>query len=98
MNKNSKIQNHQKLANKLVCNFITKTILYSLAEGEKKESQNKYAHHINISSSVLTKMKREEGYEIPLSTIYSICKKENLNLSEFFKKVEEMFPEIKIRD
>ena len=43
-------------------------------------------------------MKREEGYEIPLSTIYSICKKENLNLSEFFKKVEEMFPEIKIRD
>lgn len=95
--KSQRIQ-HQKLVNKLVCRFIAENFLSPPRDNDGKEiSQNEYSKIIDISSSVLSKMKNEEGYEIPLSTINIICEKERISLSEFFKKFEKRFPEAIIK-
>jgi len=31
-------------------------------------------------------MKEEDGYKVPLATIYNICQKENISLIEFFRE------------
>ena len=88
----------QKLVNKLVCRFITENFLSPPRDQDGEEiSQNEYSEIIDISSSVLSKMKNEEGYKIPLSTINSICEKERISLSEFFKRLEKRFPEAIIK-
>ena len=84
----------QKLVNKLVCRFIAENFLSPPRDQDGNEiSQNEYSEIIDISSSVLSKMKNEKGYKIPLSTINSICEKEKISLSEFFKRFEKRFPE-----
>ncbi len=82
-----------RLANKLICNFIAQKFLSPPKDGNAKEiSQNEYALNLGISSSVLTKMKRDEGYDIPFSTIYLICQKENLLVSELLSMLEKEYP------
>lgn len=98
--KNTKFQviQQQKLINKLICRFITEKFLSPTRDENGREiSQNEYSEIIDISSSVLTKMKNEVGYNIPLSTINSICEKEQLSLSEFFRQFEQRFPEAIIK-
>ncbi|MFC6860052.1 helix-turn-helix domain-containing protein [Zunongwangia atlantica] len=95
--KSPRIQ-QQKLVDTLVCRFIAENFLSPPHNNEGKEiSQNEYSKIIDISSSVLSKMKNEEGYQIPLSTINKICEKEKISLSEFFKKFEKRFPEAIIK-
>jgi len=82
----------QKHINKLVCNFISKRfLLVPTDENGNITSQNNYADLIGLSSSVLTKMKEEEGYKVPLATIYNICQKENISLTEFFREFEKEY-------
>ena len=54
-------------------------------------SQNKYAQLCGLSSSTLTKLKNSEGYDIPLSTIYNICRHEKYSLTKFFKEFEKKY-------
>lgn len=54
-------------------------------------SQNKYAQLCGLSSSTLTKLKDSEGYDIPLSTIYNICRQEKYSLTKFFKEFEKKY-------
>jgi len=97
-NAKSQTVQQQKLVNKLVCRFITEIFLSPPLDPDGKEiSQNEYSEIIDISSSVLSKMKNEKGYKIPLSTINSICEKERISLSEFFKRFEKRFPETIIK-
>ena len=85
-----------KLANKLICNFIAEKFLSPPKdETGKVISQNEYALGLGISSSVLTKMKKDEGYDIPFSTIYLICQKENLLVSELLAILEKEYPDLK---
>lgn len=92
--KKEKAESQKKLINKLVCNFITQKFLLHPKDGNGNAvTQNQYSGLVNLSSSLLSKMKDEDGYEIPLATIYSICQKEGISLSDFFKEFEKEFGE-----
>jgi len=85
-----------RLANKLICNFITDKFLSPPKDRDGNEiSQNQYALDLGISSSVLTKMKRDEGYDIPFSTIYIICEREKISVSKLFILIEKEFSDFK---
>ncbi len=79
------------LINKYLCNFITKKWLLDFKHEGKTVTHNVYAKHCGLSSSTITKIKEESGYNIPLSTIYSICQKEKVVLSDFFKEFEKEY-------
>lgn len=80
------------LVNKYLCNFISDKFLHTYHDQCGAEiSQNKYASSCGLSSSTLTKLKNPEGYEIPLSTIYNICRYEKYSLKDLFTEFEEKY-------
>lgn len=77
------------LFNKHLCNFIEAKFLREYRNQQGKTiSQNEYAKLCGITSSTISKLKLEEGYNIPMSTIYSILRHEQYSLEEFFKEFE----------
>ncbi len=77
---------------KLLCNFIaTKFLLDIKNKSGETISQNAYAKECGITSSTITKLKSNEGYDIPISTIYSICRRENYSLEQLFREFEEQY-------
>ena len=44
-----------------------------------------------ICTHVLTKIKNDDGYRIPLSTLAIICFYKKIELSEFFKLIEKQY-------
>lgn len=80
------------LVNKCLCNFIAEKFLHSYHnQNGEGISQNKYAISCGLSSSTLTKLKDPDGYEIPLSTIYNICRYERYSLKNLFTEFEEKY-------
>ncbi len=77
------------LVNKHLCNFIESKFLREYYDQEGNSiSQNKYAKLCGITSSTISKLKQPEGYDIPMSTIYSILRHERYSLEKFFKEFE----------
>jgi len=60
-------------------------------ENGKEISQNQYAEKYSLSSSTISKIKESEGYDIPFSTILSICLFEEISLAQLFKEFENKF-------
>lgn len=80
------------LVNKYLCAFIFETFLIAPKDQQGIEiSQNLYAKLCGLSSSTMTKLKESEGYNIPMSTIYSICRHEKYSLQKFFKEFESRY-------
>jgi DNA-binding Xre family transcriptional regulator len=80
------------LVNKYLCNFITGKFLRIFHDQNKNEiSQNRYAQLCGISSSTISKLKSTEGYDIPLSTIYNICRHERYPLKKLFEEFEKEY-------
>ena len=80
------------LVNKYLCVFIHHKFLKKTKNQLGMEvSQNQYAKLCGLSSSTITKIKETEGYDIPMSTIYNICRHEKYSLKEFFKQFEDMY-------
>lgn len=80
------------LVNKYLCVFIYHKFLIKPKNQKGIEvSQNKYAKLCGLSSSTITKLKEPEGYDIPMSTIYNICRHEKYSLKEFFKDFESKY-------
>ena len=80
------------LLNKYLCNFITQKFLQSYSDQNGDIiSQNKYAILCGLSSSTLSKLKNTEGYDIPMTTIYNICRHEKYSLKKFFTEFENMY-------
>lgn len=50
----------------------------------KEVSRNIYAKKCNVAGSTLTRIKNSEGYDVPISILYKLCKFENISLKEFF--------------
>ena len=80
------------LLNKYLCNFIANKFLQSYHDQNGITiSQNKYANLCGLSSSTLTKLKEPEGYDIPMTTLYNICRHEQYSLKKFFTEFEELY-------
>ncbi|MEC7769814.1 MAG: hypothetical protein VX798_01435 [Bacteroidota bacterium] len=80
------------LVNKYLCNFIAKKFFSPFTDINGNEiSQNLYSESCGIASSTLSKIKDSDGYNIPMTTIYSICRYENHSLEHFFSEFEKEY-------
>jgi DNA-binding Xre family transcriptional regulator len=80
------------LVNKYLCNFITEKYFSPFYDKDGNEiSQNEYSKGCGITSSTLSKIKELDGYNIPLTTVYSICRFENCSLQDFFSEFEKEY-------
>lgn len=80
------------LVNKHLCNFIVKKFFSPYYDENGNEiSQNNYSSECGVASSTLTKMKDNDGYNVPITTIYSICRFEKYSLKEFFSEFEKEY-------
>lgn len=93
-NKINKLQLTAKnaLLNKHLCNFIADKFLRLFINHQGLEvTQNEYAKLCGLSSSTISKLKTPEGYDLPISTIYNICRHERYSLKKFFTEFEEKY-------
>ena len=82
------------LVNKYLCNFIELKFLRKFLDQNGNEiSQNDYARLCGTTSSTITKMKKPEGYDIPISTVYNICRHEKYSLKKLFTEFEDIYGE-----
>mgnify|MGYP003113180740 FL=1 len=80
------------LVNKYLCAFIFEKFLIKPKNQKGIEiSQNQYAKLCGLSSSTITKLKESAGYDIPMSTIYNICRHEKYSLQQFFEEFESKY-------
>lgn len=80
------------LFKKYLCNFIDAKFLRKFRDQNGNiVSQNKYAKLCGLTSSTITKLKKPEGYDVPFSTIYNICRQEKYSLQEFFTEFETIY-------
>ncbi|NMH89970.1 helix-turn-helix domain-containing protein [Flavivirga algicola] len=93
-NKKSKdeLNKANALVNKYLCNFISNKFLQTFHDQDRNViSQNKYASSCGLSSSTLSKLKSSEGYDIPMTTIYNICRYERYSLKDLFEEFEKKY-------
>lgn len=82
--------------NKAICESITKEWINPyLANGG---TQVGFADNHNILESTVRKIKSSPNYRIPVETFFKICQERRINASEFFRQVEEIYPDLKIED
>ncbi len=80
------------LVNKYLCNFIADKFLRTFYDQKGTQiSQNQYADLCGLSSSTLSKLKSSYGYDLPISTIYNICRHERYSLKNFFTEFEKKY-------
>lgn len=93
INSKKNLQNKKNsLINKYLCNFIELKFLRKLLDDDGNEiSQNDYAKLCGTTSSTITKLKKPEGYDVPISTIYNICRHEKYSLKKFFAEFEQIY-------
>ncbi len=85
----NEINKANALVNKYLCAFIFEKFLIKPKNQQGIEvSQNQYAKLCGLSSSTITKLKESSGYDLPMSTIYNICRHEKYSLQQFFKEFE----------
>lgn len=53
----------------------------------KSVSNRQFSIKHNIDEKTLRKIRKEEGYRIPVETLFEICDSRSLTLSDFFKLV-----------
>lgn len=95
VNSGKNIQNKKNpLVNKYLCNFIEQKFLRKLSDQDGNEiSQNDYAKLCGTTSSTITKLKKPDGYDVPISTVYNICRHEKYSLHRFFAEFEQLYGE-----
>lgn len=73
--------------NIIICNYIYRTWI------ETYKSQRSFALDHNIEESIVRKIKNtalkinSSNYNIPVNTLQKICESKNINLSDFFKLI-----------
>ncbi|SMG53065.1 hypothetical protein SAMN03080602_04326 [Arenibacter troitsensis] len=88
----NEINKANALVNKYLCSFIFEKFLIKPKNQLGIEiSQNQYAKLCGLSSSTISKLKEPKGYDIPLSTIYNICRHEQYSLQKLFKEFESKY-------
>jgi len=60
-------------------------------------NNTEFAHKNNIDEKTVRNLKGLKTESASLHTILNICETQGVNLSEFFKEAEKLFPELKIK-
>ncbi len=79
------------VVDKFVCNFIESEWM------QEKQSSRAFAKIHGIHESIARKIKNDSGYQIPVSTLTTICFNRGVKLSEFFTLLEKKYGD-KIND
>lgn len=80
------------LVNKYFCNFIADKFLRVFHDQEGNViTQNQYAKHCGLSSSTISKLKLEDGYDVPMSTIYNLCRYEKIPIATIYIEFEKKY-------
>ncbi|MCS4225848.1 hypothetical protein [Sphingobacterium sp. BIGb0165] len=82
--------------NKEICLFIKNKFFTPFKIEGQDTSLNKYAKACNLSSSTISKISDEKGYNIPVSTIHIIVEFEKTDLNEFFKEFSDILKSKKL--
>lgn len=69
-------------------NFLKNKFCSPFIIDNKEVSRNIYAKKSDIGTSTLTRITDGEGYDVPLSTIYKLCKFENITLGDLLVEFE----------
>jgi len=73
------------LLDKLVCNFINDEWII------KDKSNLSQSQELGIHPHVLRKIRENDGYRIPMSTLAIMCYYKKIKLSEFFTSIENKY-------
>ena len=76
------------LTNKYVCRFISEEWL---SDGK---SLREYGRMFGVNYHVIEKIMEKDGYNIPLSTLSTICFYKKIALSDFFRMIESKYGNI----
>ena len=80
------------LVNKYFCNFIADKFLRKFKDQNGRTlTQNEYAKYCGLSSSTITKLKLNEGYDVPMSTVYNICRFEKISIASLLIEFDEKY-------
>ena len=71
---------------KYVCKFLKEN--WFCEEGISARS---YGKQYGVNYHVIEKIQKEDGYNLPLSTLSTICFNKGIKLSDFFKQVEKRY-------
>lgn len=82
---NEEVKSYQKS----LIQFIKNKFFSPYQVGGKEVSRNDYAEKSNISRGTLTRFNDPDGYDVPISTIYKICKFEDIAVNVFFNEFED---------
>ncbi|MBE8719950.1 helix-turn-helix domain-containing protein [Sphingobacterium pedocola] len=56
-------------------------------------SRNEYADKSEISRGTFTRLKKGEGYDVPTSTIFKLCKFEDIKVVDFYMEFDAYLEE-----
>nr|WP_199001396.1 hypothetical protein [Flavobacterium sp. ASV13] len=73
------------LLDKLVCNFINDEWI------SKNKSNLSQSHELGVHPHVLSKIRKNDGYRIPMSTLAIMCFYKKIKLSDFFSLIERKY-------
>lgn len=68
--------------NKRICNYLRDEWI------SKSKSYRNFALDHNIDEKIVRKIVEEDGYRIPVKTLYKICEARELKISSFFKLID----------
>ena len=71
---------------KYVCKYINDEWL-----ADEDISSRKYGKKYGVNYHVIEKIQQEDGYNLPLSTLTTMCFNHGIKLSDFFKIVESKY-------
>ncbi|MFD2903805.1 hypothetical protein D3C87_1357500 [compost metagenome] len=80
---------------KNLVNFLKNKFCDPYKIDNKKVSRNMYAEKSDIGSSTLTRITDGLGYDVPLSTLFKLCKFEKISLADLFVEFENTNKDIK---
>ncbi|MDM1047340.1 MULTISPECIES: hypothetical protein [Sphingobacterium] len=70
-------------------NFIRIKFLEPIKINGNKPTIRQYEDLTSIGRTTITKLTKSQGYDVPFSTIFKICKYAEIPLSDFFSQFEE---------
>jgi DNA-binding Xre family transcriptional regulator len=73
------------LLDKLICNYINSEWI------DDNKSNLSQSNQYGLHPHVLKKIRENDGYRIPMSTLAIICFYRKVSLSDFFKLIEEKY-------